>query len=184
MGSCYNDRPANKVLDLQPFDDIPEKQVLEIYSRIKTVYDTVIIRNAIPLPHQAYTAPRNRYRADSLIRFLKKRVGENTTVIGLTSKDISTTKGKYPDFGIMGLAYSPGNSCVISSFRLNKNKLPDQLYKLAIHELGHTTGLPHCKINSCYLRDAKGGNPLEEETSFCKTCQAHLQKNGWKLPGR
>ena len=180
-GSCQLQDPAKKVVVMQPFDDMPQKHVQEIYRRINPVYDTVIIRKAIPLPALAYTAPRNRYRADSLIRFLKNRVGKDTLIMGLTSKDISTTKGKFNDYGIMGLAYSPGNSCVISSFRLNKNKLADQLYKVAIHELGHTTGLPHCKIKSCYLRDAEGGNPLDHEISFCKTCQSHLKNKGWKL---
>lgn len=39
-------------------------------------------------------------------------------MIGITQKDISTSKGQYADWGIMGLAYRPGNSCVASYYRL------------------------------------------------------------------
>jgi archaemetzincin len=108
-------------------------------------------------------------------------VSGDTTIIGLTTKDISTTKGKFKDWGIMGLANCPGTACVVSTFRLNKNKLSEQFYKVAIHELGHTSGLPHCKEKSCYLRDAEGGNPLDEEVAFCKRCTSHLKSKGWKL---
>jgi archaemetzincin len=56
-----------------------------------------------------------------------------------------------------------------------------QFYKVAIHELGHTQGLPHCENKTCYMRDAEGGNPLEEEVDFCKTCKMFLKNRGWVL---
>jgi archaemetzincin len=179
VGGCdtFNSNPKT-VIVIQPFDDISKKQVQEVYLGLIPVYDTVIIRKSISLPSLAYTAPRNRYRADSLIRFLNQKIGRDSTLIGLTTKDISTTKGKHTDFGIMGLAFCPGNACVVSTFRLNKNKLPEQFYKVAIHELGHTAGLPHCREKTCYLRDAKGGNPLDEEIAFCKKCRSYLEGKG------
>ena len=61
---------------------------------------------------------------------------ENNTIIGLTSKDISVTKGNIADYGVMGLGYRPGNACVASNFRLSKSG-ESQFYKIALHELGH-----------------------------------------------
>ena len=86
----------------------------------------------------------------------------------MTSKDISTSKKdrkgnilkpeyKYQDWGIMGLAYCPGNSCVISSFRLkhkNKTIYFDRLKKVSVHEFGHNLGLPHCPNKKCVMTDA------------------------------
>jgi archaemetzincin len=42
-------------------------------------------------------------------------------VLGITDKDISSTKGVHADWGVMGLGFCPGSACVISSFRV-KNK--------------------------------------------------------------
>lgn len=81
----------------------------------------------------------------------------------------------------MGLGYCPGNACVVSTFRLARNNTATQFYKVAIHELGHTQGLPHCKNKTCYMRDAEGGNPLDEETGFCAPCTTILRNKGWAV---
>jgi archaemetzincin len=87
---------------------------------------------------------QTRYRADTLIKFLSEQTAEGFKTIGLTTKDISVTKGQNPDWGVFGLGYRPGNACIASLHRLKgKNKL-EKLFKVAIHELGHTEGLLHC----------------------------------------
>ena len=53
--------------------------------------------------------------------------------------------------------------------------------KVVVHELGHTTGLPHCPDKTCYMRDAKGGDHSDNEKGFCENCKRHLAGNGWKL---
>lgn len=81
----------------------------------------------------------------------------------------------------MGLGYRPGNACVASSFRLTKKNKTQQFHKVALHELGHTQGLPHCPDKSCLMRDAEGGNPLDEEKAFCASCRQYLKSKNWKL---
>lgn len=144
-------------------------------------FATVVLRPAIPLPERAYYAPRNRYRADSLLRILATRGSSDSVIVGLLNEDISTTKGDHADWGIMGLGYRPGNACVASSFRVRKAGSGEQFYKVVIHELGHTQGLPHCKTKTCFMRDAEGGNPLDEERGFCVDCGGFLKSKGWKL---
>ena len=78
----------------------------------------------------------------------------------------------------MGLGFCPGRACVASVYRL-KDK--NNFYKVAVHELAHTTGLPHCPDKTCYLRDAKGTDPTAEEIAFCNTCSNYLKEKGWKL---
>lgn len=130
------------------------------------------------LPASAYYPARRRYRADSLIYYLKRHCPHNANIMGITNQDISTTKHNVTDYGIMGLGFQPGPSCVISSFRLHKNNISIELFKVAIHEWGHNQGLPHCPNEECYMRDAKGGNPLQEEQGFCSTCKGFLKKKG------
>ncbi len=155
-----------KVIVLQPFENFSQKRVLEVQKKMDEFSFTVMVNKPIPFPEGSYYPERNRYRADFIIRFLKDRVGKDTIIIGLTHNDISTTKGEHKDWGVMGLGYRPGKSCVVSTFRLSKKNQSEQLYKVVTHELGHTIGLDHCKEKTCLMRDAEGGNPLDEEKDF------------------
>jgi archaemetzincin len=182
--SCQqNTKPTNipKAIIIQPFNDFPASQIDITYKQLKIINPNIVLRTAIALPTAAFYTTRNRYRADSLIRFLSASANSDTVVIGMTSKDISTTKGKVADWGVMGLGYCPGKACVVSSFRLAKKNRAEQFYKVAIHELGHTQGLPHCTNKTCFMRDAEGGNPLDEEVDFCKPCKMFLKNRGWFL---
>jgi len=166
---------------IQPFSDLSPELTHYVLDQLKIVYPFCELKRIVQLPSFAYYRPRNRYRADSLIAFLGRNTTVNHVTIGLTSKDVSTCAHGVSDWGVMGLGFQPGNACVISTFRLNKQHLRDQLFKVAIHELGHTQGLPHCPEKSCFMADAEGGNPLERETDFCKNCKARLTNKGWSL---
>lgn len=178
---CKQGNPVVKkqpVLKLLPFGKPGSNDVQEIYRQLKHTHDSVVMLPAEPLPAFAYYAPRRRYRADSIIHWLQQRAAAGETYIAVTDADISTSKGPYKDFGVMGLGYQPGNACIASLYRLKNKK---NLYKVVIHELGHTTGLPHCREKTCYLRDAKGGDPTEEEERFCEKCSRYLKTKGWLL---
>lgn len=163
---------------LLPLGKIDDRYVHEVLAQLKKAHHGIELLPAEPLPTFAWYAPRNRYRADSIIAWLQKKAAYNETYIALTTADISVTKGDIKDFGVMGLGYCPGRACVASLFRL-KNK--NNFYKVAIHELGHTAGLPHCPEKTCYLRDAEGGDPTANEIGFCKSCTAYLKNKGWNL---
>ncbi|WP_228435721.1 matrixin family metalloprotease [Chryseobacterium pennipullorum] len=173
-------KPAITIL-IQPFRDIHPEQVEKVAEGIKKVYPKVKILDAVDFPENAYYKPRNRYRADSIIKFLSERTKEEYVTIGLTSKDISAAKGKVKDYGIMGLGYRPGKACVASQFRLSKENTGEQFFKIAIHELGHTQGLPHCPEKMCFMRNAEGKNPTNEETDFCTKCKTFLINKNWKF---
>lgn len=174
------EKPAITIL-IQPFRDIKPESVKKVTEGIKKVYPNVKVLAAIDFPENTYYKERNRYRADSIIKFLSSKTKEGFVMIGLTSKDISATRGKIKDFGIMGLGYRPGKACVASKFRLSKENQDEQFYKIAIHELGHTQGLPHCPEKMCFMRDAEGKNPTNEETDFCKKCKTFLINKNWKF---
>ncbi len=166
---------------IQPFQDMRSADVSAIAAQVKKFCPNVRILEPVSFPANANYKPRNRYRADSIIRHFQSTAGRNTVILALTGKDISATKGKNPDFGLMGLAFIPGKACVASSFRLKKNKKNEQHFKVAIHELGHTQGLPHCPEKTCFMRDAEGGNPTDEETDFCVKCKSHLKNKNWNF---
>lgn len=166
---------------IQPFKDFSSENLAKTTEEIRKIYPKVKVLEAIDFPANAYYKERNRYRADSIIKFLNSRTKEGFVTIGLTSKDISVTKGKIKDYGIMGLGYRPGKACVASKYRLDKKNADEQFFKIAIHELGHTQGLKHCPEKTCFMRDAEGGNPTDEEKDFCQKCKTFLINKNWKF---
>lgn len=151
----------------------------DIYQKIKAIVPTTTLGDTAAMPAFAYNASRGRYRADSLIGWMSKLAKPNQVYLGVTTVDISTTLRGVQDWGVMGLGLRPGNACIASSFRLKQDKY--NFWKVAIHELGHTAGLPHCPEPTCLMRDAEGGNPLKHEKAFCNNCKAKLSGTGWLL---
>lgn len=96
------------------------KPNVSIAARLRSVYGfQVDIAPTTPLPKSAYYPPRARYRADRLLTWLGPRF-RTDHILGITTHDISTTKGEVADWGVFGLGEMPGRTTVISSFRLRK----------------------------------------------------------------
>ena len=170
--------PGPKKIILIPLGKATPRFIKESHEQLKKYVPNIDLRKREPMPGSAYYKPRNRYRADSLIAWMGKRAKANETWIGITMNDISTTKGTNPDYGVMGLGNCPGKACVASEFRVRNKKL---FFKVMIHELGHTTGLPHCPVKTCYMTDANGSDATAREVGFCGKCSLHLKKAGWLL---
>jgi len=181
LNACQYESSQKLTVEIQPFNDLPEAYLKSVHKAIEELVGPIHIRKPIPLPKTALNHLKKRYRADSMLKYLKQINNTSTFLIGLTASDISTTKNGIQDWGVMGLGYCPGSVCIASSYRLKNTNKAEQLFKVAIHELGHTQGLPHCADKTCFMRDAEGKNPTDEEIHFCKNCKAYLLKLGWYL---
>lgn len=153
-----------------------------IANKVQEFYKIPTIIKTGNLPANAFYKPRNRYKADSIINFLEKYNNKRYRfVAGLTSKDISTTLGKYKDWGVFGLGSYSNFGCITSSFRLKKNvteaKLLERLQKVTLHEIGHNYGLVHCTTNDpCLMKAANGkvSTVDSEPMNFCKSCKTKI----------
>jgi len=161
-----------------PLGKVNESIISGTYRDIKKIFQNIEVMAPEGMPSNAFYPPRNRYRADTLIRWMSKRANSNEIFVGITMNDISATKNTIPDYGIMGLGYCPGNACVVSGFRL-KDK--SNFFKVVVHEMGHTTGLLHCPDKACYMKDAEGVDTTDDEKGFCTKCSGYLRKKGWKI---
>jgi archaemetzincin len=169
------------VIAIQPVGTVTSPLVEAVKIEIASKYDAdVVVRPAVKLPPEAYYKPRGRYRADKLLAFLDRIERNSSKVIGLTTVDISTTKGPYPDWGILGLGNIGGHACVVSTFRMQRKKVGEaqfglRLAKVVAHELGHTFGLEHCPHVGCLMEDARGTvRTVDREKDFCDQCKKQL----------
>ena len=154
--------------------------------RVVHLYDTSLPKHSfikVKSPH---------YRADKLIKHLNSTKPDCIDhVLGLTAKDISTTKkdafgktkkpvSRYEDFGIFGLGYRPGASCIVSSYRLGiggkRSKLIQRVQKVCVHEIGHNLGLKHCPNTACVMTSAveKLSTVDNAQLKLCAECAAQI----------
>jgi len=124
------------------------------------------------LPKSAYYPPRHRYRADRLVPWLEGQATDDK-VLGLAKVDISVTARGHADWGVGGFAGLGKRSGVASSFRM-KGDLAC-FGEIAVHELGHTLGRPHCPTRGCTMHDREGTLPIgKSRIYFCERCRGQL----------
>jgi len=182
---------APSIFYLQPLGpSLPEADVAAVKAALVELYGLPVqTLERVELPRSAYHAPRKRYRAEKLLDFLRPRLPpDGVRLLGLTAVDISTTKGTYADWGVMGYGELPGTVGVISSFRCYKRTTSatngrERLAKTAAHEIGHTLGLAHCPSQGCLMADAEGSVlSADQEHDLCARCRTQLTTDGRTLP--
>lgn len=181
-----------KTVGIQPYDDFPKEKADTVAKVIQDFYGI----KTIILPHKNHdettfiNIKTPRYRADKIIQLQKQQKSDTINyIIGLTEKDISTTKkengktkqptSKYEDWGIMGLAYVPGETCLVSTFRIKHKDQKvhfSRLKKVTIHEFGHNLGLPHCPDKKCVMTDAVENVATIDnaELKLCNRCKIKI----------
>lgn len=171
-----------RTIDIVVFGDFPAKRARIWCDSLKRLLPEANIKQSgVLLPAAAWYEPRKRYLATELLDYMSSTTEEGHLSLGLTVKDISLPYKGNLNWGVMGLSYMPGNSSVVSTFRLKEPNIDKQGFKLCLHEMGHAEGLDHCESVGCYMRDAKGKNHLDGLIDFCPECKERLKNKGWRL---
>jgi len=194
--SCTAKTDKETIVGIQAYNGFSKTKTDMIAKTISDFYGvkTILLEDKTISKKAFIHVKSPRFRADSIILFQRRALAETDTldfILGLTAKDISTTKYekgrkmklpayKYQDWDVIGLGYCPGNSCVISTFRIrHKNSATEtlRLKKVSVHEFGHNLGLPHCPDKKCVMTDAVESIATIDNAKLelCKKCKELIQ---------
>jgi archaemetzincin len=165
-----------------PLGKVDSNIVIYVKASIKAFYNyNCEIKDEVPLSPELLAKSKSRYDATKILNTFKSE----QNILLLTENDIAYFKNEqYPEWGIFGLGFRPGSTCVVSTYRLkkgvSKNKFLERLKKVCIHEIGHNLGLPHCTYSStCLMNDANGtiAQVDREQMFFCTSCKKKIGLN-------
>jgi len=139
-----------------------------------------ILEDELPVPEDTYNSRRGQYNSTELLVKIKDftRKYSFDRVLGVTDVDLYA-----PDLNfVFGEAYNPGKIALISLARLKQefydlptdNELFSQrAIKEAVHEIGHTMGLRHCKDHSCVMFYSNSIIDTDnKKATFCEKCHS------------
>ena len=164
---------------IQALGDVNNACIYEVKKAIESFYGAkVTVKAKLEFTDDILSPSKTRYDASKIL----SKYNTNEMLLILTEKDITHAKDKNLEWGIFGLGFCPGKTCVISTYRLRKNanqkRMIERLTRVAIHEIGHNMGLDHCTSNSeCLMNDARGTIKQVdgEKIWFCDKCKNKLK---------
>jgi len=170
---------AQKIIYIQPFGDVSPQVISVIKSSVESFYGyKCIVSPKVNLTKDVLVGSKTRYDANKIL----KKFNSKKNLLIITEKDITHKKGNINEYGIFGLGYRPGVTCVVSTFRIkrnvNKSVFYDRLIKICLHEIGHNLGLDHCNFyKKCMMNDARGTIKQvdQEKIWLCLNCKKKIK---------
>jgi archaemetzincin len=160
---------------LVPVGAVPTETCGWLVDALPPKFDcTCHIASALPHPASAWNARREQYLADTILA--QVNVGEAARALAIADLDLYV-----PDLNfVFGLADRAGARAIIALPRLRQSfygwpeNVPlfrERAIKEAVHELGHTFGLGHCRDRRCVMAFSNSLADTDYKgQEFCERC--------------
>ncbi|MGZ5093431.1 MAG: archaemetzincin family Zn-dependent metalloprotease [Burkholderiales bacterium] len=160
-------------LVVMPFEGFPLQIAQALVAELAARGIAARVDAAVPLPHTAYVPARGQYRAESLLALVSGHGARH--VLAITERDLFAHDLNF----VFGIA-SPAGACVVSTARLvagaDDALFGVRLVKEALHELGHTLGLPHCADPGCVMYFSNSLPDTDRKgDAYCERCATRLR---------
>jgi archaemetzincin len=126
---------------------------------------------------------RRQYWSTAILQRLANASSPGERVLGVTACDLYVPVLTF----VFGEAQLDGNCALVSTARLKeefygmpqrKELARERLIKEAVHELGHTFGLRHCRDWRCVMSSSHAVELLDvKEAGFCTACRRTVFEN-------
>jgi archaemetzincin len=155
--------------------------VQNIQKRLCTTFPETactIVNNVMPIPEEAYNQRRHQYNSTKILMRIWDHVQglDVNRVLGVVEADLYASRLNF----VFGEAECPGKVAVISFYRLrpefyghftDEKLFVERCAKEAVHEVGHTLGLSHCRDSSCVMFFSNSISDTDHKaSSFCDRC--------------
>ncbi len=126
---------------------------------------------------------RNQYNSTWILsKLVELAPQQECKILGITEVDLYVPVLTF----VFGEAQLGGKAAVVSSFRLrnelyglppNPQRLRERLEKEAVHDLGHTFGILHCRDPLCVMHSYTYAEETDiKSKDFCKACSSLLKR--------
>jgi archaemetzincin len=173
-------KSANKII-ISPIGDIAPDLLVPIADEIKRIYgyptEVVALLDDIDF---AFQPGRNQYHSTPVLEQLALSAPADTIkVLALVEVDLFIPILTH----VYGEAQLGGKACIVSTIRLNEGHsylntqepFLSRIVKEAIHELGHTFNLRHCREHTCLMHYCRNEHDVDQKSDqLCRYCKVLL----------
>ena len=174
--------PKTQSLLIVPFDSIRKEVLVFLQNElIRTFGFDIRIAREEPIPQYAFDSKRRQYHSTKILEWLKNIPVMDTRILGVVDLDLYVPELNF----VLGEADVAHGVCIISLVRLrqefyglpkNENLFLERALKEAVHEIGHTYRLSHCRDPKCIMHFS---NSLQDTDikgpDFCPRCKLKLR---------